>query len=77
MRRSAHNYAPPCLADRPVAEWERVEITSAEPEDPEMAGIVKKYQDVIGELACTTAGMQGGAAACTCNRICPADTPSH
>jgi hypothetical protein len=54
-----------------------VEITSAEPEDPEMAGIVKKYQDVIGELACTTAGMQGGAAACTCNRICPADTPSH
>ena len=43
--------SPSCfLADRPPVEWERVEITSAVPEDAEVAAIVRKYQDVIGEL---------------------------
>lgn len=36
-------------ADRPQVDFHRVEINSTVPEDPEMAGIVQKYLDLIGE----------------------------
>jgi hypothetical protein len=35
-------------AERPQLQYQRVEINSAVPEDPEMAAIVKRYQDLIG-----------------------------
>lgn len=35
--------------ERPEVEHRRVEINSSVPEDPEMAAIVGKYQDLIGE----------------------------
>lgn len=43
---------PPLAAERPLVEHKRVEINSSVPEDPEMAAIVRKYQDLIGERSC-------------------------
>ena len=43
---------PPLAAERPLVEHKRVEINSSVPEDPEMAAIVRKYQDLIGETSC-------------------------
>ncbi|PRW59853.1 5 -nucleotidase [Chlorella sorokiniana] len=39
---------PGSLEERPLVEHKRVEINSSVREDPEMAAIVRKYQDLIG-----------------------------
>ncbi|KAL4458863.1 hypothetical protein ABPG75_013728 [Micractinium tetrahymenae] len=39
---------PASLSARPTAEWERVEIDSSLPEDPEMQAIVQQFLDTLG-----------------------------
>lgn len=45
-----HLDAGPRPAERPQAEWERVEIGSALPEDPEMQAVVQQFLDTLGAL---------------------------
>ncbi|PSC76623.1 Trifunctional nucleotide phosphoesterase [Micractinium conductrix] len=43
-----HINVPASLAERPRVEWERINVTSAVPEDPEVAAIVQGYLDLMG-----------------------------